>query len=71
MQISGGQLFSKLDMLQAYQQRTVDGDGILVVNAPRELFRYTRLLYGVSVAPVIFPCVMDWILQELLVASML
>ena len=42
MQISGGQLFSKLDMLQAYQQPTVDGDGILVVNAPRELFRYTK-----------------------------
>ena len=45
MQISGGQLFSKLDMLQAYQQLTVDGDGILVFNAEKKSSLYTQDCY--------------------------
>ena len=72
-QIAGGQVFSKLDMAQAYQQLTLDEDSkkLLVVNTPRGLFQYTRLPYGVSTAPVIFQSVMDRILQGLPVACYL
>ena len=60
-------------MSQAYQQLTLDEDSkkLLVVNTPKGLFRYTRLLYGVSTAPAIFQSVMDRILQGLPVACYL
>ena len=72
-QIAGGQIFSKLDMSQAYKQLTLDEDSkkLLVVNTPRGLFRYTRLPYGVSTAPAIFQSVMDRILHGLPVACYL
>ena len=72
-QIAGGQIFSKLDMSQAYQQLTLDEDSkkLLVVNTPRGLFQYTRLPYGVSTTSAIFQSVMDRILQGLPVACYL
>ena len=66
-QVTGGQIFSKLDLSQAYQQLPLDENSkkLLVVNTPRGLYRYTRLPYGVSTAPGIFQSVMDRILQGL------
>ena len=71
--LAGGKVFSKLDMLQAYQQLLLDDDSkkLLVINTPRGLFQYTRLPYGVSTAPAIFQSVMDRILQGLPVACYL
>ena len=55
-QIAGGQVFSKLDLSQVYQQLPLDENSknLLVVNTPKGLYCYTRLSYGVSTAPAIF-----------------
>ena len=71
--LAGGQVFSKLDMSQAYLQLPVHEDSkpLLVINTPKGLFKYTRLPYGVSVAPDIFLAVMARVLQGLPVACYL
>ena len=71
--LAGGRVFSKLDMAQAYLQLPVhvDSKPLLVINTPKGLFQYTRLPYGVSVAPAIFQSVMDRVLQGLPVACYL
>ena len=48
-----------------------DSKKLLVVNTPKGLFQYTRLPYGVSIAPAIFQSVMDRILYGLPVACYL
>ena len=60
-------------MAQAYLQLPVDDDSksLLITNTPKGLFRYNRLPYGISLAPVIFQAVMDWVLQGLPVACYL
>ena len=65
--LAGGHVFTKLDLSQAYLQLPVDDDSkdLLVINTPKGLFRYNRLLYGVSVASAIFQSVMDRILHNL------
>ena len=62
--LAGGQYFTKLDLIQAYQQLLLDEDSrsILIVNTPKGLFQYTRLSYSVSTAPAIFQAIMDQIL---------
>ena len=71
--LAGGNIFTKLDLSQAYLQLPVDDDSkdLLVINTPKGLFRYNRLPYGVSVAPAIFQSVMDRILHNLPVACYL
>ena len=63
--LSGGTLFSKLDLTQAYQQITLDEESqkLVVINTHKGLFRFTRLPFGVSSAPGIFQRVMESILQ--------
>ena len=63
--LSGGKMFTKLDMRQAYQQLLLDEESkqYVVVNTPKGLFKYNRLPFGVSSAPVIFQRVMESILQ--------
>ena len=53
--LTGGRVFTKLDLSEAYLQLPVDDDSkdLLVINTPKGLFWYNRLLYGVSVAPAI------------------
>ena len=48
--------FSKLDLSQAYQQLPLDEESknYVVINTHKGLFRYTRLLFGISSAPGIF-----------------
>ena len=57
--------FTKLDLRDNYQQLVLDeaSQKLLVINTHRELFRYTRLPFGVSSAPGIFQCVMAKLLQ--------
>ena len=44
---------------------------LLIINTPKGLFQYTRLPYGVSVAPAIFQSVMDRVHQGIPVACYL
>ena len=65
--LSGGRLFSKIDLSQAYQQVPLDMESrqYVVINTLKGLFRYTRLPYGVSSAPGIFQRLMENLLQGL------
>ncbi len=66
-QLSGGKLFSKLDLSQAYQQVVLEEESkaFVVINTHRGLFRYNRLPFGISSAPGIFQRVMESVLQGL------
>ena len=63
--LSGGEVFTKLDLSAAYQQLelTEESKQYLVVNTLKGLYKYHRLSYGVSTAPSIFQRTMDQILQ--------
>ena len=59
--LSGGKSFTKLDLSQAYLQVPLDeaSKKLVVVNTQKGLYRYTRLPYGVSLAPGIFQRLME------------
>ena len=65
--LAGGKLFSKLDLVHAYQQLLLDDTSkeLVVVNTHKGLFRYNRLPFGVAAAPAIFQRTMESILQGL------
>ncbi|KRY10622.1 LanC-like protein 2 [Trichinella patagoniensis] len=59
--LSGGKVFAKLDLAQAYQQLTVDdatADAQTIITH-RGAFRVKRLQFGISAAPGIFQNVID------------
>ncbi|XP_022833967.1 uncharacterized protein K02A2.6-like [Spodoptera litura] len=61
VKLSGGRIFSKLDLKQAYMQLRVDHDTamLLTLNTPLGLMRMNRLAFGVNAAPGIFQRVMS------------
>ena len=63
--LTGGVVFTKLDMSQAYQQLVLDESSkqYVVINTHKGRFRYNRLPFGVSSAPAIFQKVMENLLQ--------
>ena len=63
--LAGGQLFTKLDLTQAYQQLLLDENSqqYTTINTHQGLYQYTRLPFGISSAPAIFQKTMDVILQ--------
>ena len=63
--VGGGQLFSKLDLTQAYQQLELDeaSKEFTTINTHQGLYRYIRLPYGVSSAPGIFQRIMENLLR--------
>ena len=63
--MSGGTLYTKLDLSHAYLQLQLDESArdYLVINTHKGLYEYTRLPFGVSSAPAIFQCTMENILQ--------
>ena len=65
--LSGGVVFSKLDLSQAYQQLELDEESkqYTVINTHKGLFRYHRLPFGVSSAPGIFQRVMESLLSDI------
>ena len=65
--LGGGKVFSKIDLLQAYQQVPLEENSrkVVVINTHKGLFRYTRLPFGISSAPGIFQRVMENLLQGL------
>ena len=54
--LSGGKVFSKLDLVSAYQQIELDENSkqYTTINTSRDLFQYHRLPFGISTAPSIF-----------------
>ena len=63
--LAGGQMFTKLDLAQAYQQLLLDKNSqqYTTINTHQGLYQYTRLPFGISSAPAIFQKTMDVILQ--------
>ena len=63
--MSGGTLYTKLDLSHAYLQLQLDESAkdYLVINTHKGLYEYTRLPFGVSSAPAIFQRTMENILQ--------
>ena len=63
--LSGGKVFSKIDLSQAYQQMQLDdcSKELVTVNTHRGLYRYNRLPFGVASAPALFQRAMDTVLQ--------
>ncbi|XP_059201274.1 uncharacterized protein K02A2.6-like [Centropristis striata] len=66
--LSGGKIFSKIDLLAAaYQQVLLDDDSkkYTTINTHRGLFVYNRLPFGISSAPSIFQRIMENIMKDL------
>ena len=65
--LSGGVLFSKLDLSQAYQQLELDEESkhYTVINTHRGLFQFNRLPFGISSAPGIFQRTMESLLYDI------
>ena len=63
--LTGGQLFTKLDLAHAYQQVMLDKDAQLVItiNTHKGLYCYNRLPFGIASAPAIFQRAIETILQ--------
>lgn len=61
VKLSGGRVFTKLDLKQAYTQLKVDEETamLLTLNTPIGLMKVNRLAFGVSAAPGIFQRVMS------------
>lgn len=61
--LHGGVQFSKLDMKSAYNQCIIEDDkNVTCINTHKGLFKYKRLVFGLSSAPAIFQKVMESIL---------
>ncbi|XP_041957495.1 uncharacterized protein K02A2.6-like [Alosa sapidissima] len=65
--LSGGTIFSKIDLASAYQQVLLEDESkkLLTINTHRGLFMYNRLAFGVSSAPSIFQSIMENLMKDL------
>ena len=65
--LAGGEIFSKLDMSQAYAQLCLDEESkkYTVINTHRGLFQFNRLSFGISAAPGIFQRSMSQLLKDI------
>ncbi|XP_049876804.1 uncharacterized protein K02A2.6-like isoform X1 [Pectinophora gossypiella] len=64
--LNGAQVFSKMDLSQAYNQIELDDSKkFTVINTHRGLFRYNRLVYGLSSSPGIFQRIMSTLLGDI------
>ena len=63
--LSGGKMFSKLDLSHAYLQVPLEeaSQKYVTINTHKGLFVYTRLPFGIASAPSIFQRVMENLLQ--------
>lgn len=67
MKLNGGQIVTKLDMSNAYQQVILDEGSrqLVCINTHLGSYRYTRLPFGVSSSTAIFQEIMEKILVGL------
>lgn len=64
--LSGARYFSKIDLSQAYNQVVLDETKkYTVINTHRGLYRYNRLVYGLSSSPGIFQRIMCTLLKDI------
>ena len=65
--LSGGKIFTKLDMSQAYAQLELDENSkdVTVINTTKGLFQYNRLCFGIASAPGIFQRAMEQLLRDI------
>jgi len=65
VKMSGATCFSKIDLSQAYNQIELDDTNkYTVINTHRGLFRYNRLVFGLSSSPGIFQRIMYQVLND-------
>lgn len=64
---NGGKKYSNLDLSQVYQQVLLDEESrkLVTINTQLGLYRYTRLPFGMAVAPAIFQNTLDQTLQSI------
>ena len=60
-----GELYSKIDLLQAYNQLEVEvaSRNILTINTHKGLFQYSRVPFGIAAAPAIWQRTLELVLQ--------
>lgn len=65
--LAGGKVFSKLDLVSAYQQIELDKDSkqYTTITTKKGLFQYHRLPFGISAAPSIFQRIIENLLRDL------
>ncbi|XP_063542080.1 uncharacterized protein K02A2.6-like [Cydia strobilella] len=65
--LSGGELFTKIDLSQAYNQICLSEDSkmLTVINTHRGLFKYNRLPYGLSSSSGIFCRISESIVRDI------
>ena len=65
--LSGGTVFSTLDLSHAYNQLQLDetAQEMTTINTHKGLYKYMRLPFGVASAPAIFQRTMETLLKDL------
>ena len=65
LNLAGGKKFNKIDLRQPYHQMEVEEESqeYLTVNTHQGLYRYNRLVFGITSAPAIWQRSMDQILK--------
>ena len=64
-QLAGVQIFSKINLSQAYQQVQLDDKSckFVTITTHQGLYQYTRVPFGISSAPALFQKIMGTLLQ--------
>ena len=60
-----GEMYSKIDLLQAYNQLEVEvaSRNLLTINTHKGLFQYSRVPFGIAAAPAIWQRTLELVLQ--------